>query len=102
GGGYRGNHASPVQANSFLMDQDPSGGDQDGAGPVKSGVDCRENVVIHRHQAAGTVLLRLAITNPAMKTSTVNPVKTAMEGHRVREVGPAFSGNKVSCSASRP
>jgi hypothetical protein len=39
--------------------------------------------------AAGTVLLRFAMMNPARKTKAANPAKTPMEGHRLKVVAGA-------------
>src|SRR6478609_166399 len=53
-------------------------------------------------QAAGSVRLRLATTNPAANTTPAKIASTPIEGHNGRVVEGAVAGNRVSSSASMP
>ena len=103
GGDYGGNHASAVQPDSLLANQHSSRGDEYRARAIQAGIERREDVEVYCHnQAAGSVLRRLTIRNPAKNTTAVKAVRTAMEGANAKVVAGWVSGKRTSCRASRP
>src|SRR5579859_667260 len=90
-----------MQGDHLFANQGAASEEQYGAGAVETGIHDREDVVIHCHQAAGTVLLRLAMINPAIKTTAENAASTPIEGQSGSRVCGA-EGNIASSRAFMP
>src|SRR2546423_1269773 len=87
GGDHSGNHAGAMHPDFLLANQYSSRSDKYRARAIQAGIERRKDVEVYGHiQAAGRLLRRLAIMNPAKNTTAVKAVSTAMEGHNVSVV----------------